>query len=140
MSRCTEYSLYFLGISLYNIERVGSGLPPFHVNNSKGAIEMKKFGKFLFSTAALAAVGAGVYYAYKKFVADDQDIDDDDDFIDDLDDFDLDDDDEDASNSPEYVSVASDAVDKAKDAAEDVADAAKDVLNNISDAVKDVTE
>ena len=87
---------------------------------------MKKFGKFLFSTAALAAVGAGVYYAYKKFVADDQDIDDDDD--------------EDASNSPEYVSVASDAVDKAKDAAEDVADAAKDVLNNISDAVKDVTE
>ena len=29
---------------------------------------MKKFGKFLFGTATLAALGAGAYYAYKKFV------------------------------------------------------------------------
>lgn len=64
---------------------------------------MKKFFKFLFGTAAIAGIAAGLYYCYKKFFAKQEE---DDDFEDDLDDFDLDD--EDSSTTPEYVSITPD--------------------------------
>ena len=66
---------------------------------------MKKFFKFLAGTALVAAIGAGAYYAYKKFIAcdgcDDEDADED------LDDFEMDDEDEDDAplKTPEYVSI-----------------------------------
>lgn len=65
---------------------------------------MKKFGKFVFGLATVAAAGAGAYYAYKKFV-EKAHLDDEDDFEDDdLDDFELDDDEE-APKAPEYVTI-----------------------------------
>ncbi len=39
---------------------------------------MKKFGKFLASTAVLAGLAAGAYYVYKNFIEVPSDIDDDD--------------------------------------------------------------
>ncbi len=63
---------------------------------------MKKFGKFILGVTTLAAAGAGLYYAYKKFVEGTEE-DDDDDFEDDLDEFELDD--EETPKAPEYVSL-----------------------------------
>ena len=103
---------------------------------------MKKFGKFLFGSAALAAAGAGVYCLYKKFI-EKPEYEDDDEFLDDLDDYDLE---EDAGTpkAPEYVSLNSDAADKAaediKEAAADLADGVKNAVDGISKAVNDITE
>ena len=103
---------------------------------------MKKFGKFLFGSAALAAAGAGLYYAYKKFIEKPAD-DDDDEFLDDLDDYDLEEDAE-APKAPEYVSINTDAVDKAadelKEAAKEASDKVSDAVEGISKAVSDITE
>ena len=99
---------------------------------------MKKFGKFLFGSAALAAIGAGAYYAYKKFAENNGETEDEDEYIDDLDDFDLDDEEE-VTKSPEYVSLNA-AAEDVKEAAEDVKEAAKDALDNIADAAKAITE
>ena len=78
---------------------------------------MKKFGKFLFGLATVAAAGAGAYYAYKKFV-EKANLDEEDDFEDDLDEFELDDETETSSDNsaesetpkaPEYVSITPEA-------------------------------
>ena len=74
---------------------------------------MKKFGKFIFGVTATAAAGAGLYYAYKKFI-DNSETDEEDDFEDDLDEFELDD--EEAPKAPEYVSL-NQASEPAKEAA-----------------------
>ncbi len=64
---------------------------------------MKKFFKLLAGTAVVAAIGAGAYYAYKKFIACDGC---DDDVDEDLDDFEMDDEeDETPLKTPEYVSI-----------------------------------
>jgi len=73
---------------------------------------MKKFFKFLAGTAVVAAIGAGAYFAYKKFIACDNC--DDDDADEDLDDFEMDDDEDDAPlKTPEYVSINPTASDDA---------------------------
>lgn len=64
---------------------------------------MKKFGKFLFGTLSLAAIGGGLYCLYKNLVNKDAD-DDFDDFDDSMDDFDEDGADADPENR-EYVSI-----------------------------------
>lgn len=92
---------------------------------------MKKLGRFLAGLVGVAAVGAGAYYAYKKFVAKDVE---DDDFDDDLDDFDFDEDEED--DSREYVSLNIDG----EEAAEDVKEAAEDAFDEVKEAVKDAAE
>ncbi len=114
---------------------------------------MKKFGRFLFGSAVLAAAGAGVYYAYRK-LTEKPGEEDDDDFLDDLDDYDLDEDVE-TPKAPEYVSInpeaAAKAADELKEAAQNLAgeakesveeakDAAKDAIDGISKAVSDITE
>ena len=48
---------------------------------------MKKFGKFIFGSLALASVAAGAYYVYKNFIKKDT-TDDFDDLDDDFEDFD----------------------------------------------------
>lgn len=63
---------------------------------------MKKFGKFIFGTLAVASVAAGAYYLYKTYIKKDS-SDDFDDFEDDFEDFDTDEDSE--SESREYVSI-----------------------------------
>ncbi len=63
---------------------------------------MKKLGKFIFGTVALATAAAGAYYLYKKFIKKDT-SDDFDDFEDDFEDFDTEEDPE--SDSREYVSI-----------------------------------
>ena len=63
---------------------------------------MKKLGKFLFGTVALATVAAGAYYLYKKFFKQDE-ADDFDDFEDDFEDFDTEEELE--NDSREYVSI-----------------------------------
>ncbi len=92
---------------------------------------MKKFGKCLAGLVGIAAIGAGAYYAYKKFVAKDVE---DDDFDDDLDDFDFDDDEE--ENSTEYVSLNIDG----EEAVEDIAEAAEDAFDEVKDAAEDAAE
>lgn len=62
---------------------------------------MKKFGKFLFGTAVLAAIGAGAYYVYKNLIKKDSN----DDFDDFDDEFEDDDTDEDDNDSREYVPI-----------------------------------
>ena len=63
---------------------------------------MKKFFKFVFGTAMIAAAGTAVYYVYKNFIAKKQDEDDfDDDYVDD----DLDDEDDLDEDDREYVSI-----------------------------------
>lgn len=79
---------------------------------------MKKFGKFLFGVATVAAAGAGAYYAYKKFV-EKANLDEEDDFEDDLDEFELDDEaetsaDEEAPKAPEYVSITPEAAENSE--------------------------
>ena len=75
---------------------------------------MKKFFKFLAGPALVAAIGAGAYYAYKKFIACDGC--DDDDSDEDLDDFEMEDDEDDAPlKTPEYVSVTPAAADESKE-------------------------
>lgn len=63
---------------------------------------MKKFGKFIFGTVALASIAAGAYYVYKNFIKKDT-SDDFDDFEDDFEDFDTEEEPE--SDSREYVSI-----------------------------------
>jgi hypothetical protein len=64
---------------------------------------MKKFGKFIFGTLAVASVAAGAYYLYKTYIKKDS-SDDFEDFEDDFEDFE--DDEEEAENeSREYVSI-----------------------------------
>lgn len=63
---------------------------------------MKKFGKFLFGTLALASVAAGAYYVYKNFIKKDS-SDDFDDFEDDFEDFDTEE--ESDKESREYVPI-----------------------------------
>jgi hypothetical protein len=63
---------------------------------------MKKFGKFLFGTVAIASIAAGAYYFYKNFIKKDS-TDDFDDFEDDFEDFDSEEDSE--SESREYVPI-----------------------------------
>lgn len=63
---------------------------------------MKKFGKFIFGTVALASMAAGAYYVYKNFIKKDT-SDDFDDFEDDFEDFDTEEELE--SDSREYVSI-----------------------------------
>lgn len=64
---------------------------------------MKKFGKFIFGTVALASIAAGAYYVYKNFIKKDT-SDDFDDFEDDFEDFDTEDE-EPENDSREYVSI-----------------------------------
>ncbi len=103
---------------------------------------MKKFGKFLFGSAALAAAGAGVYCLYKKFI-EKPEYEEDDEFLDDLDDYDLEEDGG-TPKAPEYVSLNSEAAEDIKDAAADLAegvkDAVSDAVDGISKAVSDITE
>lgn len=63
---------------------------------------MKKFGKFIFGTLAVASAAAGAYYLYKTYIKKDS-SDDFDDFEDDFEDFDTDEDSE--TESREYVSI-----------------------------------
>ncbi|HWT73814.1 MAG TPA: hypothetical protein VN258_03720 [Mobilitalea sp.] len=63
---------------------------------------MKKFGKFIFGTVAVASVAAGAYYLYKTYIKKDS-TDDFDDFEDDFEDFDTDEDSE--AESREYVTI-----------------------------------
>lgn len=63
---------------------------------------MKKFGKFIFGTVAVASVAAGAYYVYKTYIKKDS-TDDFDDFEDDFEDFDTDEESE--NESREYVSI-----------------------------------
>jgi hypothetical protein len=63
---------------------------------------MKKFGKFLFGSLALASVAAGAYYVYKNFIKKDS-SDDFDDFEDDFEDFDTEEEAE--KESREYVPI-----------------------------------
>lgn len=63
---------------------------------------MKKFGKFIFGTLALASVAAGAYYVYKNFIKKDS-SDDFDDFEDDFEDFDTEE--ESDKESREYVPI-----------------------------------
>lgn len=65
---------------------------------------MKKFGKFLFTAASLAAIAGGAYYFLKNVVNKDS-KDDFDDFEDDFDDFDNDDESVEATESREYVTI-----------------------------------
>ena len=102
---------------------------------------MKKFGRFLFGSAAIAAIGAGAYYAYKK-ITENSTCEEDDDFIDDLDDFDLDD--EELKKTPEYVSLKPQGEDEgsgstADDPDKDDKKSAEDVLDSISDAAGSIT-
>lgn len=62
---------------------------------------MKKFGKFIFGTAVLAAIGAGAYFVYKNLIQKDSD----DDFDDFDDDFEDSDEKESESDSREYVPI-----------------------------------
>ena len=79
---------------------------------------MKKFGKFIFGTLALASLAAGAYYLYKNFIKKDN-SDDFDDFEDDFEDFDTE---EEAGNdSREYVPINI-APESAMEAAEAFAD------------------
>lgn len=64
---------------------------------------MKKFGKFIFGTVALASVAAGAYYVYKNFIKKDS-SDEFDDFEDDFEDFDTEEESEQES-SREYVPI-----------------------------------
>lgn len=61
---------------------------------------MKKFGKFIFGTLAVASLAAGAYYLYKNFIKKDS-SDDFDDFEDDFEE----DDSEDLEDSREYVPI-----------------------------------
>ncbi len=63
---------------------------------------MKKFGKFIFGTLALASVAAGAYYVYKNFIKKDS-SDDFDDFEDDFEDFNTEEESE--KDSREYVPI-----------------------------------
>lgn len=55
---------------------------------------MRKFFKFVFSVASIAAIAGGAYYFIKKYLCDDSFDDfDEDDYFDDFDDFDDDNDD-----------------------------------------------
>lgn len=63
---------------------------------------MKKFLKFIFGTATVAAAGAGAYYAYKKFI-EKANLEEEEDFEEDIDEFELDE--EDPPKAPEYVSI-----------------------------------
>ncbi len=65
---------------------------------------MKKLGKFIFGTVALASLAAGAYYIYKKFIKKDS-SDDFDDFEDDFEEFDTEEDNEDDDDSREYVTI-----------------------------------
>lgn len=63
---------------------------------------MKKFGKFIFGTLAVASAAAGAYYFYKTYIKKD-DSDDFEDFEDDFEDFDTEDLTE--NDSREYVPI-----------------------------------
>lgn len=64
---------------------------------------MKKFGKFIFGTLAVASVAAGAYYLYKTYIKKDS-SDDFEDFEDDFEDFE-EDEEETENESREYVSI-----------------------------------
>lgn len=78
---------------------------------------MKKLGKFIFGTVALASIAAGAYYIYKKFIKKDS-SDDFDDFEDDFEDFDEEEDTAD-NDSREYVTINITGEDIASSKAED---------------------
>lgn len=65
---------------------------------------MKKFCKFLFGTATLAAIAGGIYYFYKNYIKKDSN-DDLDDFEDDFDDMEEDAAPSDSTDNREYVSI-----------------------------------
>jgi hypothetical protein len=77
---------------------------------------MKKLGKFIFGTVALASVAAGAYYLYKNFIKKDS-TDDFDDFEDDFEDFDTEE--ESDKDSREYVSINITGEDSEKEASEE---------------------
>lgn len=76
---------------------------------------MKKFGKFLFGTLSVAALAAGAYYIYKKFIKKDA-SDDFDEFEDDFEDFDTDEVTDMDMEAREYVPINLTAEDEAEDA------------------------
>lgn len=72
--------------------------------NERMYVSMKKFGKFLFTVASLAAIAGGAYYFLKNVVNKDS-KDEFDDFDDDFDDFDEDDESVESTESREYVTI-----------------------------------
>lgn len=65
---------------------------------------MKKLGKFIFGTLSVAALAAGAYYIYKRFIKKDS-TDDFDDFEDEFEDFDTEDEADEETDEREYVSI-----------------------------------
>ena len=76
---------------------------------------MKKFGKFIFGTLSVAALAAGAYYIYKKFIKKDS-SDDFDEFEDDFEDFDTEEVTDKDTEAREYVPINIAAEDEADDA------------------------